>query len=182
MAFALLAHRMRGVTISGAIAGAISCFVLYLGGGPALCGADHGFRARLDHHPAGLPAQAEAWGQRNAGTAARGPRFWPIWGWRLPVRRLRCVGSHRPALPAGDGCSALRSCRRYDLERSRPGLRKDGPPGYYLESGYAGNRWRCEPGRDLGGSTCCRISKLRLFSRRIAASPLAANLRGFRPS
>ena len=34
-AFALLAYRIRGVTTSGAIAGAISCFVLYLGGGPS---------------------------------------------------------------------------------------------------------------------------------------------------
>lgn len=33
VAFALLAHRIRGVTTSGAIAGAISCFVLYVGGG-----------------------------------------------------------------------------------------------------------------------------------------------------
>ena len=33
VAFALLAHRIRGVTTSGAIAGAISCFVLYQGGG-----------------------------------------------------------------------------------------------------------------------------------------------------
>ena len=33
VAFALLAHRIRGVTTWGAIAGAISCFVLYLGGG-----------------------------------------------------------------------------------------------------------------------------------------------------
>ncbi len=32
-AFALLARRMRGVTASGAIAGAFCCFVLYLGGG-----------------------------------------------------------------------------------------------------------------------------------------------------
>jgi uncharacterized protein (TIGR00297 family) len=35
VAFALLAHRIRGVTTSGAIAGAISCFVLYAGGGPS---------------------------------------------------------------------------------------------------------------------------------------------------
>lgn len=34
IAFAVLARRIRGVTTSGAIAGAISCFVLYLGGGP----------------------------------------------------------------------------------------------------------------------------------------------------
>lgn len=33
VAFALLAHRIRGVTTLGAIAGAISCFVLYVGGG-----------------------------------------------------------------------------------------------------------------------------------------------------
>ncbi len=33
VAFAALAHRMRGVTNSGAMAGAVSCFVLYLGGG-----------------------------------------------------------------------------------------------------------------------------------------------------
>jgi uncharacterized protein (TIGR00297 family) len=33
VAFALLAHRIRGVTITGAIAGAISCLVLYVGGG-----------------------------------------------------------------------------------------------------------------------------------------------------
>jgi len=33
VAFAVLAHRIRGVTTSGAIAGAISCFVLYQGGG-----------------------------------------------------------------------------------------------------------------------------------------------------
>lgn len=33
VAFALLAHRIKGVTTLGAIAGAISCFVLYLGGG-----------------------------------------------------------------------------------------------------------------------------------------------------
>jgi uncharacterized protein (TIGR00297 family) len=35
LAFAMLARRMRGVTNSGALVGAISCFVLYLGGGPA---------------------------------------------------------------------------------------------------------------------------------------------------
>ena len=35
LAFALLARRMRGVTNSGALVGAVSCFVLYLGGGPA---------------------------------------------------------------------------------------------------------------------------------------------------
>lgn len=34
LAFALLARRMRGVTSSGALVGAVSCFVLYLGGGP----------------------------------------------------------------------------------------------------------------------------------------------------
>lgn len=33
LAFALLAHRMHGVTNSGALVGAVSCFVLYLGGG-----------------------------------------------------------------------------------------------------------------------------------------------------
>ena len=33
LAFTVLARRMRGVTNSGAIAGAASCFVLYLGGG-----------------------------------------------------------------------------------------------------------------------------------------------------
>lgn len=35
LAFALLARQMRGVTNSGALVGAVSCFVLYLGGGPA---------------------------------------------------------------------------------------------------------------------------------------------------
>jgi uncharacterized protein (TIGR00297 family) len=35
VAFALLAHRIRGVTTTGAIAGAISCFGLYVGGGPS---------------------------------------------------------------------------------------------------------------------------------------------------
>jgi uncharacterized protein (TIGR00297 family) len=39
LAFALLARRMRGVTNSGALVGAVSCFVLYLGGGPAAFGA-----------------------------------------------------------------------------------------------------------------------------------------------
>ncbi len=34
LAFALLARWMRGVTNSGALVGAVSCFVLYLGGGP----------------------------------------------------------------------------------------------------------------------------------------------------
>ncbi len=34
LAFAVLARRIRGVTTSGALAGAVSCFVLYLGGGP----------------------------------------------------------------------------------------------------------------------------------------------------
>ena len=34
LAFALLARRMHGVTNSGALVGAVSCFVLYLGGGP----------------------------------------------------------------------------------------------------------------------------------------------------
>ena len=34
VAFALLARRVRGVTNSGAVAGAFSCFVLYVGGGP----------------------------------------------------------------------------------------------------------------------------------------------------
>lgn len=33
VAFALLAHRIKGVTISGAIAGVICCLVLYVGGG-----------------------------------------------------------------------------------------------------------------------------------------------------
>jgi uncharacterized protein (TIGR00297 family) len=33
VAFAVLAHRIRGVTTSGAIAGSISCFLLYVGGG-----------------------------------------------------------------------------------------------------------------------------------------------------
>lgn len=34
LAFTLLARAVRGVTNSGALAGAVSCFVLYLGGGP----------------------------------------------------------------------------------------------------------------------------------------------------
>ena len=34
VAFTLLARVVRGVTNSGALAGAVSCFVLYLGGGP----------------------------------------------------------------------------------------------------------------------------------------------------
>src|SRR5437016_7213582 len=33
LAFTLLAHQLRGVTVSGAVAGAVSCFVLYVGGG-----------------------------------------------------------------------------------------------------------------------------------------------------
>ena len=32
--FAVLARQIRGVTTSGALAGAVSCFVLYVGGGP----------------------------------------------------------------------------------------------------------------------------------------------------
>ena len=88
LAFTLLARWMRGVTNSGALAGAVSCFVLYLCGGPGAFAALITVFAlawittRLGYQ------RNRNWGRRNAGRAGRRPRFWPISALRRPARRF----------------------------------------------------------------------------------------------
>ena len=95
LAFAFLARRMRGVTNSGAIAGAISCLVLYQGGG-------------LRAFVALITVFALAWittrlgyqrkqssVRRNAAMAERVRRSWPIWGSRLLAPAISLFGHSR---------------------------------------------------------------------------------------
>ena len=61
VAFTLLARVVRGVTNSGAVAGAFSCFVLYVGGGPgAFAALITVFALAWITTRLGLCAQAEA--------------------------------------------------------------------------------------------------------------------------
>ena len=68
LAFTLLARRMRGVTtrVRWSVRSAVLFFIWAEAGG--FCGADHGFRAGLDHDPARLPTQTEI---RDRGTPGR---------------------------------------------------------------------------------------------------------------
>ncbi len=71
LAFTGLARWLRGVTNAGALAGAISCFVLYLGGGPgAFAALITVFGLAWITTRLGLPAQAEVRHRRKA----RGPQ------------------------------------------------------------------------------------------------------------
>ena len=88
LAFTLLARVLRGVTNSGAVAGAFSCFVLYAGGGPGAFAALATVFA-LAWITTGSAMRANRnWGRRNAARAGRHPRSWPIWEWPQPALRL----------------------------------------------------------------------------------------------
>ena len=145
LAFALLARRMHGVTNSGALVGAVSCFVLYLGGGPGAFAALVSVFAL-----AWITTRLGYQRKQKLGTAERregrkGSQVLANLGVATACAALSLLGPSPDILPAGDGGSAFRGRRRHGFERNWPGLRRERPPDYHLELGSAGNRWRGEP-------------------------------------
>ena len=170
VAFTLLARGVRGVTNSGALAGAVSCFRTLRGrraGG--LRGADYASSRWPGSRPGSVMHASRSWGPRSGARAGRHPRSLANLGVATACAAASIVSHDAGNLAAGDGGCARGSCRRHGFQRSGPGLRGEGPPGHDLAFRPGGDRWRGKPDWDRGWNRRCRNCELGLPAGWIAA-------------